>query len=200
MSVLSLKGGGQVGTVECYNEAYELAKTLQKDGTIHYNLLYMMSGYQPDQAPVINDAGFVEENMKELPVFLVVFIPAFYIFGRAIVNMFKGIEKNHLGIHITAVILGPALIAVEYMKYCDYGRYIWWLVFYFFTTFLSFIVLEDKGANNAISKTFGSYSNIKGVLVTALMMIYQPLPTCSFTDISNRIMRWVNIIKNGKPL
>ena len=102
--------------------------------------------------------------------------------------MFREAGKNRIGTHITATLLGPVLIGVEYVLYCDYGRYILWLVFYFFTVLLSFAAMNDKGAEGSLERSY-SYTNVKGVLVTALMMIYQPIPTNNFTFISKVIKR-----------
>ena len=58
-----------------------------------------------------------------------------------------------------------------------------WLVFYFLIVFLCFAAMDDEGAKGALQKAFG-FSNGKALLVIAAMMVYQPLPTCSFTSIS----------------
>ena len=183
MSVLSLKGGNKAGTPESFAAASALAGLLNEDGSVHYNLLYMMAGYQPENAPVINDAGFVFMERQELPVFLICFIPAFLVFGRGIVNLFRCANGKRIGLHIAAVLLGPALISVEYMKYCDYGRYIVWLIFYFFVMFLTFSVMDDEGAKSSLRVSFG-YKNTSALLIIAVMMLYQPIPTFRFTRIS----------------
>ena len=185
MSVLSLLGS-RAGSPEGYNAALRTARTLNEDGSVHWNLLYMMSGYTPEDAVYIDDAWFVAEAKKELPIFLVCFIPAFIIFGKGLVNLFKQAGGKRRGTHLTALLLGPMLIGVEYVKFCDYGRYILWLVFYFFIVFLALAAMDDEGARGSLRSSYG-YSNMKVIGVLALMMIYQPLPTCSFTLISRKL-------------
>ena len=189
MSVLSLVGSRRAGSPDAYEAALQSAKALNSNGSVHWNLLYMMSGTTPENAEFINDAMYVAEGKRELPVFLICFIPVFMIFGKALVNLFRCSGKKRIGTHITALLLGPVLIGVEYLKFCDYGRYILWLVFYFFTVFVSFAAMNDEGAEGSLSRSYG-YSNIKALLVLAVMMIYQPLPTCSFTMISRKIKEW----------
>ena len=189
VSVLSLVCT-RAGSPEGYEKALASAQSLNAQGNVHWNLLYMMSGYTPENAAIIDDNRFVLEGRRELPFFLVCFIPAFLVFGKAIVNLFKQAGGKKCGTHITAVLLGPVLIGVEYLKYCDYGRYILWLVFYFFVVFLSFAAMNDEGAEGALSKSY-AYSNAKAILIIAVMMIYQPLPTCSFTRISRLLKRLV---------
>ena len=183
VTLLSLKGSGSHGSPEAYESARALAESLNSRGSIHWNLLAMMAGYRPEDAPVINDAAIVAKGLQELPFFLVTFIPAFLLFGRGFVQMFRQAKGKRLGTHITAMLLGPMLIGVEYVKFCDYGRYILWLVFYFLIVFLCFAAMDDEGAKGALQKAFG-FSNGKALLVIAAMMVYQPLPTCSFTSIS----------------
>ena len=192
MSVLSLKGGNKAGTPESFAASSALAKLLNEYGSVHYNLLYMMAGYQPENAPVINDANFVNFQLRELPVFLVCFIPAFLVFGRGIVNLLRGTNGKKIGLYITAVLLGPALIAVEYIKYCDYGRYIVWIVFYFFVMFLAFAAMDDEKAKNALSVSFG-YKNFTALLIVILMMIYQPIPICGFTQVSSQLAGFMGL-------
>ena len=146
-----------------------------------------MSNYQPENAPVINDGNFVAQGLKELPVFLICFIPAFIVFGRGFFNILRFSKGKKTVLHIIAVLLGPSLIAVEYIKYCDYGRYIVWIVFYFLIMLLSFSVMGDKEAEKSLSISYG-YKNTTALLTVALMMIYQPLPTCNFTQISSKIL------------
>ena len=186
VAVLSLKGGDYSHAAEHFAASSALAQQLNENGLVHYNLLYMMAGYAPENAPVIDDASFVAAELQELPVFLVFFIPAFLVFGRGLVNLFRKADGKRIGLHIVAVLLGPALIGVEYVKYCDYGRYILWLVFYFFVMLLSFAVMGDEGARKSLSASFG-YKNLTGLLIFAVMILYQPLPTCSFTEISYKL-------------
>ena len=189
MSVLSLVGSRRGGNPDGYAAALESAKALNLNGSVHWNLLYMMSGVTPENAEIINDAMFVAEGKRELPIFLICFIPAFIVFGKALVNLFRFSGREKIGTHITSVLLGPVLIGVEYLKFCDYGRYILWLVFYYFIVFVSFALMDDEGAKEALSRSY-EYSNIKAILVLALMMMYQPLPTCSFTMISRKLKEW----------
>lgn len=167
-----------------YERVYGVAESLSSAGKVHYNLIYMMTGYMPENAPVILDAQFIETNLRELPVFLVCFIPALIVWFRGVLQLFKQAGKERVFMHIAAILLGPALIGVEYARYCDYGRYIFWLVFYFFTMFLSLAVMGDKGAKGALEKAYG-FKNTVAILVIALMMPYQPIPTCYFTKISH---------------
>lgn len=172
------------GNAENFARVYDVAESLNSRGQVHYNLIYMMTAYMPENAPLINDADFIHTNLRELPVFLVCFIPALIVWFRGAFHMFKQAGREKIGAHITALLLGPALIGVEYAKYCDYGRYIFWLVFYFFTMFLSLAVMGDKGARGALEKAYG-FKNTVAVLVIILMMPYQPIPTCYFTKISH---------------
>ena len=104
------------------------------------------------------------------------------------INLFREAEGKSLGTHITALLLGPVLIGVEFKVFCDYGRYILWLAFYFLIVFLSFAAMGDGGASGSLSRSF-AYTNVKAVLIVAFLMIYQPLPTSSFTFVS-RELKW----------
>lgn len=186
VAALSITVGSRNGTPEGYRAALSTAEELNIYRYVHYNLLNSMAKYAPENAAVINDADYVAAGLRELPLFLVCFIPAFIVFGRGLVNLFRQSKGERVGLHIAAVLLGPVLIGVEYLKYCDYGRYILWLVFYFFTVFTAFTVMDDNGAKKSLSVSFG-YKNITAILIIALMMIYQPLPTTSFTGISRQL-------------
>ena len=100
--------------------------------------------------------------------------------------MFREAGGKRRGTHITALLLGPVLIGVEYAIFCDYGRYILWLVFYFFTVFLSFAAMNDDGAEGALRRSY-RYTNAKAIILIAVLMIYQPLPTSSFTLVSSHL-------------
>ena len=189
-TLLSLLGRMRAGTAEEYATALNTAASINSEGAVHWNLLSMMADFCPENAPIIDDARFVANGRKELPIFLVCFIPAFCIFLKPMVNLFRQDAGKKRLTHITAVLLGPMLIGVEYIKYCDYGRYIFWLVFYFFVVFLSFATMNDEGAKKALGKSY-IYTNVKALFILALMMVYQPLPTCSFTLISRMIRQLV---------
>ncbi len=190
VAVLSLKITGTGNAKENYELAYQASQTLNETGpwgNIHYNLLYMMSGYKPEGGPVSADAFYHQQGKIELPIFLVCFLPVFYLLLKGYFHLFKESGKENLIIHILSLILGPALIGVEYVKYCDYGRYILWLVYYFFTVFLTFTVMGDDKAGKALEKAYG-FENWKALCIVALMMPYQPLPTCNFTHLSRFIL------------
>ena len=186
VAALSITVGGRNGTAAEYEAALARARSLQIDGAVHYNLVSMMAGYTPQGGSISDDARILEMELIELPIFLVCFLPALFVFGKGIFQLFRQAKGQRVGLHITAVLLGPALIGIQYAKYCDFGRYIMWLVFYFFIMFTVFAVMGDEGAGKSLGTAYG-YSNVKAILVILLMMIYQPLPTCRFSHLSSEI-------------
>jgi len=183
VAVLSLKAGS-AGNDETYFAAFENAKSLNKSGYVHRNLLAMMVGYYPDSSYLTDDSIYVIEGIKEIPFFIATFIPVFMLFGRGVFHMFKAAKGKKIGLYIAAILLGPALIGVEYAKYCDYGRYIFWLAFYYFVMQLSFAAMDDGAAKEALGSAF-AFSNTSMIIILIGMMIYEPLPSCSFTNISS---------------
>ena len=187
LTPLSLRGGSAAHSPEGYEAVRETAALLNVSGGVQWDLLEMMYGWCPEGAPVIDEPAIVAQELQELPIFLVCFLPAFFVFGKGLAGLFRQAGGKRRAAHAAAVLLGPMLIGVEYLTHCDFGRYLFWLIFYYFTTFLSLAAMDDDGAKGALREAYG-YSNTGGLLVVALMMIYQPLPICGFTFISRQLL------------
>ena len=140
------------GTYEQFVSAFKYASSLNYRGSVHSNYIAQRLGMDvPEGYAVIKDAEYKEKEMIELPVFLCTwFLPYILICLKFIKNIFR-LEKRK-GTYIGMGLIVILLIMVEFIIFCDFGRYFVWYV-YSFVMLMSFLAVKDKAAGNALAST-----------------------------------------------
>ena len=171
------------GTIEEYEQAYAVAESLNSSGAVHYNLLSTMCGYEQNVI-LTDDSIFKSRELLETPVFLVIFLPVLIAYGKFIVGLFRHLQGKKKGVYLWLLLLGPALISVEFIVFCDFGRYVCWLCFYYFASFISLYSMGDE----ALALTVTQMLDGKKRYIFLINMIYQPLLTTSYCAVSSLLL------------
>ena len=137
-----------------------------------------------DMTSVITDAEFKLAELKETPVFIILALPALIRFVTLIKALFKrkdGINR-HTGLYIGLFAVGVILVAVEFYLFCDFGRYVGWLIFYFWII-LTYIAIKEKNGEEAFALAY--QHSEKGVVIRALALLpLLPLNSSYYSFIS----------------
>ncbi len=145
----------------------------------------MLSNYNGADIESINLEIFTNMQLKELPIFLVLFIPVLLIIVKFIYKYVKESKKKK-ALYISLLLIGPILISVEFIMFCDFGRYLWWLYFYYGVVFLMLMSNDDQLIYITMNQLVPN-NNITIVIAIVISLIYQPIPVTYFSIVSGKI-------------
>lgn len=125
------------GDEEQWLSAFALAKSLNKEGSVHIGYVSQRLNYSPEFTKgTSNDANLKAKQIKQIPFFLLLIIPTLRRFFKTIKESFTIKRK---GLLWAMLLIAPALIFVEFYIFCDFGRYVTWLIFYYFMLGIFFV-------------------------------------------------------------
>lgn len=125
-----------------WNEAFEYAKYLNFEGNVHVGVISQrLNISNPDYKMKTADAILKAAEIKETIPFLILFSPVLVNLFKPLSKMLK--EKKHRILTIAVFLLGFVLIGVEFKLFCDFGRYVTWLVL-FIAMLECCLLIEDE--------------------------------------------------------
>lgn len=134
-------------------------------------------------------------NLRELPFFLIVFCPYIIISIMFFKRLLKG-EKGRNLLGYLAVVLGALTLLPEMILKVDYGRYAYYVFFYYILVTISLVIMNDN-------KTIRTIEEVKGIINNkisfAKILIVYPLIFMPFSDwfISDITLRLCDIFLPG---
>lgn len=176
------------GNEQMWIDAYNVSAYLNSEGGVHNGYISQRLNYAPGFTKGTSKDALLKANeIKETPIFLILFSPVIYRFIKAIKEYFR-IEKK--GLTIVLLLIGPVLIGVEFYIFCDFGRYVTWLIFYYFILYL--FVVSKKCFE---LKTVYNYNINKLCLLLTHALVLTPFHSSCYTALSLIIKGVLNLWK-----
>ena len=171
---------------EIYDEIYSLASSLAHDGAVHRELM---------MHEVLGENPFTDEwkyhvfNFKEAGLLLVLFSPYFVIAIRFFYKCIKeaqGIYK----LKYLAIALGSFTLLPDFIVKIDYGRWVFALLFYYFTVIPYFVATKDEIIVNNLNKVKAYFASHKIFAVALLIypVFFTPLGDWKMTEVTVSIL------------
>lgn len=167
------------GTQEMWNVAYERAAQLNEHGWVHQTYVDQRVGFAGSQ--VANDSIYKERAIKQLPIFLITFIPILYPFLKMGI---KGIKtKKTRATSLYCVLITFVLILVEFIVFCDFGRYFVWLIFCF-TLIFGYIAVNNQKFKEILIDAY-DLNKVNKIGIVLFMLLFTPFMSSSYNLLLN---------------
>lgn len=163
------------GTQEMWNEAYKKAAYLHENGWVLESLVDQRVNFVG--STIVNDTLLKTKEIKQLPIFLICFIPILYPFLKMVISNVR--DKKTRGTVIYCTLITFVLILIEFIAFCDFGRYFVWLVFCYSLIF-GYIAINNQRFKENLIKAY-DLSRINKIAIVLFMLLSTPLMSSSYS-------------------
>ena len=165
-----------------YNECFALAEKVSLDNIPHREvLLHEILGADVAGLEVIYRIWNFEDSVIFLPLF-----SPYIVLMVAVFRRYAKSAKNATDKFITFIVLaGPLTLVPELILKCDYGRYVYAILFYYLAIFLVLLALRDKRVEETVSVWKGIVLRHKvlSLLGIAYLFVFIPFKGYRICDI-----------------
>ncbi len=181
--------GSHVFSRDAVDEIIAAARMTSSDGEYNTSIInHEILG----QDVFLDEIGYHIYNYKELPLFLICFLPYILIAYHFFKNLLRGKEKN-ARIAYLAVLLGALTLLPEWILKVDYGRYVYATAFYYIAIVMTLIAMGDQVVSAQLQDTKEA---VKEKMPMAILLLIYPALFMPLHDIiiSNLINNFVLLI------
>lgn len=169
--------------LDVWNEAFEMAKRLNVNNNAHVEIIDLELNISNPNYSMVTSASTLKANaIKETLPFLALFSPILVILSKPLVKMLHIKEPRVL--KIITFILGISLIAVEFVMYCDFGRYTTWIIM-FIALLECYLLIQIEEYKYCDIYKPGAAQFILPVL---LIVLLTPIQSSYYTSLSHYIL------------
>lgn len=144
-----------------------ISKKLNRNGTVHTGLVQQkitdIIDINGTSSQSNIDNAYKIKELNELPIFIVLFIPFLINPVKYLVSIFRNDDSSFINnfrknaFYLSYFLIGFVLVLFEFVLFCDFGRYILWIIFYF-SCIITFPSIIDNSEHNNLA-IIDSFSN-----------------------------------------
>ena len=182
--------GREYITQENYDEIVDVAKRLSPNGR-YYEMLFKHELLGQD---VYEDESFWHLNNRvEFPLFLVLVIPYIILAIKFFVGIFKKtITRTEKWVYLF-VTIGSMTLLPEWILKVDFGRYVYFTVFYYVVIVIALVCMKDKIITESLQDTKMYLKKLSPltVLLVIYPILFMPFYDTEISNLTYQILRFV---------